>query len=192
MGVYKMNETMDRYYGYRNLLAAEEHISELLMGPESSEEASFLRGTLNEIRYLRDDFVPEEKNKRYHCLVKHLSAAYEAALEVSKATQEELDDIRAKALRSLLYSVLEKCLDRKIIICERCGVKEEDATRGIQDEGAGSASEASDDGLAGGSLQGSSFHRSDVVFGREASDYPGDETLGIERAASDEEDGAPF
>ena len=183
-----MNEDLDRLLAYRNFLAAEDHLDELLGGTVPHEMESYLMGVKNEIEYLRDDVMPKEANKDFHCLVKHVATAYEACREVAKATHYELDINRANATRDLLMSLLEKLWDRKVIKCERC----KDATRGIQDEGAGSASEASDDGLSRGSVQGSSYHRGDVVFGREASDYPGDETIGIERAASYEEDGAPF
>lgn len=183
-----MREDLDRLLAYRNFLAAEDHLDELLGGVVSIKEETMFTGIKNEIEYLRDDVMPKEVNKDFHCLVKHIATAYEACREVAKATHDELDINRAKATRDLLTSLLEQLWGRQITKCERC----KDATRGIQDEGAGSAPETSDDGLTGGSLQGSSFHRSDVVFGREASDYPGDETIGIERAASDEEDGAPF
>lgn len=152
MGVRIMDETMDRYLCYRNLLACEDHILENLMAPESSEEAAYLRGMLNEVRYLRDDIIPKEVNKKYHCIVKHLSLAYEAASEVAKATQDDLDESRAEALRSLLYGALEKCLGRKMIICERCGVKEDNG--GLQKESSGSATSTADDGLTGISIQG--------------------------------------
>lgn len=173
-----MNEDLDRYLCYRNLLACEDHILENLMGPESSEEGKYLRGMLNEIRYLRDDVIPKEANKKYHCIVKHLSLAYEAASEVAKATQEVLDDVRAEALRSLLYSALEKCLGRKIVICERCGVKEDHG--GIQEESTGDSTEAFDDGFTGRGVQGNSTDRIFGISSSEAGDPFGGEADGAE------------
>ena len=185
-----MDETMDRYLAYRNLLACEDHLQELLMGPESSDEGKFLRGTLYEVRYLRDDVIPKEKNKRYHCLVKHLSAAYEAAQEVAKATQEDLDEARAKALRSLLYSVIEKCLDRKVVICERCGAKENDGR--LQTEGSRDSAETIDDGFARDGVQGISVDRITGLPSSEGGSYTGSEAYGAERGIETEETGAPF
>ena len=103
-----MNEDLDRLLAYRNFLAAEDHLDELLYSPASSEEQTFLTGLKNEIEYLRDDVMPKETDKNYHCVVKHLSTAYEACREVAKATHDELDINRANACRGLLNTVLEK------------------------------------------------------------------------------------
>ena len=165
-----MNEDLDRLLAYRNFLAAEDHLDELLYAPGTKEQEVFLTGLKNEIEYLRDDVMPKETDKDFHCIAKHLSLAYEACREVAKATHDELDINRANACRGLLTTVLEKLWGRKVITCERCGKKEEDAIRGIQNEDSGSASEALDDGLTRGSVQGSSFHRGDVVFGSETGD----------------------
>lgn len=120
-----MDETIDRYYAYRNLLAAEEHLLELLMSPESSEAQTYLEGMLNEVRHLRDSILPEEKNKKFHCLVKHLSSAYEASIEVAKVTGTQSDKAIAGDLRTLLYDAIGKVLEKRITLCGRCGVKEE-------------------------------------------------------------------
>lgn len=152
-----MNEDLDRLLAYRNFLAAEDHLDELLYSPASSEEEFFLTGLKNEVEYLRDDVMPKEVNKEFHCVVKHLSLAYEACREVAKATHEELDISRANACRGLLNTVLERLWGRKIIVCERCGVKEEDG--GIQAESAGGSAETIDDGFTGRSLQGDGSDR---------------------------------
>lgn len=176
-----MDETMDRYLCYRNLLALEDHILELLMSPEDSEERELLLGFLNEVRYNRDDVLPDEKNKKYHCVVKHLSTAYEAALEVAKATQEDIDFCRAEVLRSMLYDAISKCLDRKVIVCERCGVKEENGTRGVQTENTRSFIDSAFDGLTRDSVQRVSPDRVHGLYSRETSSSDGDEDSDFKR-----------
>lgn len=121
-----MNEDLDRLLAYRNFLAAEDHLDELLGGASSLEEERFLEGIKNEIEYLRDDVMPKEVNKDFHCVVKHIATAYEACREVAKATHEELDINRARATRDLLITLLEKLWDRKVITCERCKLHGED------------------------------------------------------------------
>lgn len=187
-----MDETIDRYFAYRNLLACEDHLAELLMGPESAEERAMLEGMLNEVRYLRDDIIPDEANKKYHCIVKHLCAAYEAALEVSKATQEDLDALRANALRSLLYQAIEKLIGRKIVLCERCGVKEDHGIRGVQEENPGNLAESFDDGFTGDGVQGVGINRVTSVSSGEADDDSGDEDFRIKSDFEGREGKAPF
>jgi len=115
-----MNEDLDRLLAYRNFLAAEDHLDELLGGLASTEDEAFITGIKNEIEYLRDDVMPKEVNKDFHCVVKHIATAYEACREVAKATHEELDITRAKACRELLVTLLEKLWGREVITCERC------------------------------------------------------------------------
>lgn len=120
-----MNESMDRLLAYRNFLAAEDHLDELLYSPHNQEEQIFLDGVKEEIEQLRSVIMPEEVNKEYHCLVKHVATAYEACREVHKAS-ELVDDLEiAKRTQTLLYELLEHLWGRKIVNCERCGVKEE-------------------------------------------------------------------
>lgn len=185
-----MKEDLDRLLAYRNFLAAEDHLDELLYSPASSEEESFLTGLKNEIEFLRDDVMPKEDNKEFHCIVKHLSVAYEACREVAKATHHELDINRANACRGLLTTVLERLWGRKVVTCERCGVK--DGPRAIQDEDTGDSTEAIIDGLTGGSLQGDGGYRIYGVSGGKTGHASGDKALGIERDFEAEEDGAPF
>lgn len=169
-----MNEDLDRLLAYRNFLAAEDHLDELLYSPATSEEQAFLTGLKNEIEYLRDDVMPKEVNKDFHCVVKHLSTAYEACREVAKATHDELDINRANACRGLLNTVLEKLWGRKITICERC----KDGR--IQEEGAGDSAETFDDRLTGRGVQGNSTDRIFGLSSSEAGDPFGGEADGAE------------
>lgn len=169
-----MNEDLDRLLAYRNFLAAEDHLDELIGGAHTSEEETFLTGVKNEIEYLRDDIMPREVNKDFHCVVKHVATAYEACREVAKATHEELDIARAKAVRSLLITLLEKLWGRKVITCERC----KDGR--LQEEGSGNTAETFDDGFARGSIQGISSDRITSVSSSETGDPFGGEADGIE------------
>lgn len=162
-----MNEDLDRLLAYRSFLAAEDHVSELLYSPESAEQKAYLQGVKNELEYLRDDVMPAEVNKEYHCLVKHLATAYEACREVAKATHDELDEYRAEATQRLLIGLLEKLWGRKIVTCERCGVKEDDESRGIQEEGIGDIAATFNSGLTRDTIQGGSLHREPLILGRE-------------------------
>ena len=170
-----MNEDLDRLLAYRNFLAAEDHLDELLYSPASSEEQTFLTGLKNEIEYLRDDVMPKEVNKDFHCVVKHLSTAYEACREVAKATHDELDINRANACRGLLNTVLEKLWGREITKCERCKLY-----GGIQEESTGDSTEDIDDGLTGRGVQGNSTDRIFGISSSEASDPFGGEVNGTE------------
>lgn len=169
-----MNEDLDRLLAYRNFLAAEDHLDELLYSPSSSEELSFLTGLKNEIEYLRDDIMPKEVDKEFHCVVKHLSVAYEACREVAKVTHDELDINRANACRGLLITVLEKLWGRKVNKCERC------KDGGIQEESTRDTSETFTDGLSGRSIQGISIGGITGLPGSETSDNLGDAADGIE------------
>ena len=181
-----MKEDLDRLLAYRNFLAAEDHLDELLYSPASSEEQSFLTGLKNEIEYLRDDVMPKEVNKDFHCVVKHLSTAYEACREVAKATHDELDINRANACRGLLNTVLEKLWGRKITTCERC----KDGR--IQEESSRDSTEAFADGFAGRGVQGNSIDRVLGVSSSEGSSDAGSEAVGTEPDLTGQEGGAPF
>lgn len=170
-----MKEDLDRLLAYRNFLAAEDHLDELLYSPASSEELTFLTGLKNEIEYLRDDVMPTEVNKDYHCVVKHLSVAYEACREVAKATHDDLDINRANACRGLLNTVLEKLWGREITKCERCKLH-----GGIQEESAGDTAETINDGFTGRGVQGISTDRIVGVSSSETGDPFGSETDGAE------------
>lgn len=147
-----MDESMDRVLAYRNFLAAEDHLDELISKAVSSDERAELLGIKWNIVYLRDDVMPKEIDKRFHCLVKHLATAYEACREVAKVTNSELDVQRAETCQLLLVQALEKLWGRKITTCERCGVKEDNG--GLQEESAGDSTSSVDDGITGVSIQG--------------------------------------
>lgn len=170
-----MNEDLDRLLAYRNFLAAEDHIDELLYSPSSSEEQALLTGLKNEIEYLRDGVMPKETDKNYHCVVKHLSTAYEACREVAKATHNELDINRANACRGLLNAVLEKLWGREITKCERCKFYGR-----IQEKSADDSAETFDDGFTGRGIQGNSTDRIFGISSSEAGYYSGNEANGTE------------
>lgn len=182
-----MKEDLDRLLAYRNFLAAEDHLDELLYSPESSEEQSFLTGIKNEIEFLRDDVMPKEINRDFHCVVKHLSTAYEACREVAKATHEDLDINRANACRGILISVLERLWGRKIITCERCHLH-----GGIQEESSGDTPTAFVDGLTRDSLSADSFSREFGVSSCETGDGIGDEADDFESNFAGREDKESF
>ena len=183
-----MNEDLDRLLAYRNFLAAEDHLDELIGGIHSQEEGNFLMGIKNEIEFLRDDVMPKEVDKDYHCVVKHVATAYEACREVAKATHDELDINRARATRDLLIGLLEKLWGRRIITCERC----KDAARRVQAEGAGDSAETINDGLSGNGVQRVGDDRVVSIFGSEASyDFRG-EADGVESEITGRETDAPF
>lgn len=183
-----MNEDLDRLLAYRNFLAAEDHLDELIGGIHSKEEGSFLMGIKNEIEYLRDDVMPKEVNKDYHCVVKHVATAYEACREVAKATHDELDINRARATRELLIGLLERLWGRRIITCERC----KDAARRVQAESAGDSAETTDDGLTRDGVQRVGDDRIVSVFGSEASYDFRSEADGVESEITGRETDAPF
>lgn len=183
-----MNEDLDRLLAYRNFLAAEDHLDELIGGIHSQEEGNFLMGIKNEIEFLRDDVMPKEVNKDYHCVVKHVATAYEACREVAKATHNELDINRARATRDLLIGLLERLWGRRIITCERC----KDAARRVQAESAGDSTKTTDDGLTRDSIQRVGDDRVISIFGSEAvNDFRG-ETDGTEPEIAGRETEAPF
>lgn len=162
-----ITEGMDRVLAYRNYLAALDHLDELLYSPETKEKEDFLQGIKNEVTYLCDDVMPSEKDKDYHCLVKHLATAYEACREIAKATQSDLDRYRAESTQRLLYQCLEKLWGCKLINCARCG-KKDNESRGIQEESLGSIASTFNSGLTRDTIQGGSLHREPLILGREA------------------------
>ena len=145
---------LDRLLAYRNLLAAEDHCDELYYSPFGIQEALYLDGIKDDLVDLRDRVMPAEAEPRYHCLVKHVATAYEALREVYKATGDEADRNNMNRAQSLLYSLLKKLWGHEVGLCERCKVKEEDGPRELQEEGAGSATSTTDDGVTGNVIQG--------------------------------------
>lgn len=161
-----MNSDMDKWFAYRNLLCAEDHVTENLLRAESSEEKSALEGQLQRVVYLRDAIMPPEADSRYHCIVKHLSIAYEALREAYKGSQDpEEGDILSQAYDTVIWA-LEKLWGRKIITCERCtGGKDE--TGRIQEEGRGDATATTVGGDTTGTIQGDRSYRVPGILGSE-------------------------
>ena len=114
------SETMDRLLVYRNLLCAEDHLDEIRDSAVSSDEVAEIDNIKFATEDLRSDTGFIEANSRYHCLVKHYSAAYEGAREVAKATHSESDREKARLTRSLLLWALEKLIGAKVKNCGRC------------------------------------------------------------------------
>lgn len=112
---------------YKNLLALEDHLREFQ--PENEEEESWRNNTLRGVELLRSDIFSliEEKDKRYHCMAKHASAALIGLEEVSKLyhqrpgwPQSEDFDLYADDMRILQIGILEKLWGHKIENCKRC------------------------------------------------------------------------
>lgn len=116
---------MDRLLAYRNLLCAEDHIDEL----RSSADAETLK-KLDTYKHIiegvRDQVMPPEANADYHCVVKHLSASYEAMREVAKTSGKDEDDANAIIVRDILLEFLELLWGYKPEKCERCKSNEHD------------------------------------------------------------------
>lgn len=67
-------ETMDRLLVYRNLLAAEDHLEEMLGTATTRDELDWMENLLKAIQGFRSAYVQSyEKDERYHCLLKHLA-----------------------------------------------------------------------------------------------------------------------
>lgn len=111
---------MDAVLAYRNLLAAEDHLDELIFRATSSEEKFILRAMLADTVNLRDEIMPAEADSTKHCLVKHYAIAYEAIRERWKdLLTDELYWAKRHAY-DLLVNALEMLWGRSIITCERC------------------------------------------------------------------------
>lgn len=131
-----MNSDMDRLLAYRNYLAAEDHLDELINKAESSDEKIALRILKAEVIICRDRIMPEEKDSRYHCLVKHLATAYEACREVCKAENTADNNAVMSLTYEALIDALQRLWGRDIEICERC--KKDESGR-VQEESSADA-----------------------------------------------------
>lgn len=178
-----MNSDMDKWLAYRNLLCAEDHLSELIARAESPEEKSALEGQLQLVVYLRDAIMPPEADSRYHCYTKHLSIAYEALREAYKgSTSLQEGDILSMAYDAVIWA-LEKLWGRKINTCERCtGGKH--ATGRIQEESGGSTAETAISGDTTGIIQGGSRDRIPSILSGETVVIGGTEMHQAESDAS--------
>ena len=118
---------MDVIFAYKNLLALEDHLREFQ--PENDEEETWRDHMLKSIERMRSSIFTllEEKDKRYHCMAKHASAALMGLEEVSKLyhqqpgwPQSEDFDIYADNMRNIHINILEKLWGHEIENCKRC------------------------------------------------------------------------
>lgn len=135
---------MDRLLIYRNLLAAEDHLDEMRLASTSNEELDWFQFEKQGLENIRDQVMPEEADSRFHCYVKHLSVAYEAAREVAKATHSDSDLELAEMIRYYLRRALEKLWDAEVEVCGRCKGDLDEQSR-VQTEDRGSSSSTIDD-----------------------------------------------
>lgn len=145
---------MDAVMAYRNYLAAEDHLDELIHRATSSEEKRKLEAMLDETIHIRDNIMPKEHDPTRHCIVKHFSAGYEGVRERWKDKRtEELYYLKRQAY-DLLIDALEMVWGRKIITCERCDY-ERTSSRDTGD--------ATSDGITRGTIQAVSADREPSV-----------------------------
>lgn len=132
-----MNSDMDAVMAYRNYLAAEDHLEELIRHASTSEEKAKLEQMEADTIYLRDHVMPPEADSFKHCLVKHYSAAYEGMREKWKANRTEELREQKQIAYDLLIDALEMLWGRKINVCERCthGDERNSASSGTDTEG---------------------------------------------------------
>lgn len=118
---------MDIVLAIKHLLALEDHIREF--EPESEEEETWRTGALRGAELLRSNMFDmfEEKDKRFHCMVKHALGATIAAEEVDKLyaqhpnwPQSEDISVFADQCRIMSTHMLEKLLGHEIENCKRC------------------------------------------------------------------------
>lgn len=114
------NSDTDAVLAYRNFLAAEDHLDELIYHATSREEELRLKQMEHDTIFLRDSIMPPEVDSTKHCLVKHYATAYEAVRERWKALQTEELYWHKRLAYELLTDALEMLWGRKINICERC------------------------------------------------------------------------
>lgn len=159
-----MNSDMDKLLAYRNFLAAEDHLDELINKAENSDEKFKFEMLQVTVEALRSHVMPPEVDPRLHCVVKHLSVAYEACREINKAERTE----QHGNLQSICYEALTDALEllwgRKINVCERCTY----GTGRVQEEDTGSNDVSSDDGVTRDLIQGVGDDREPSIPSSEA------------------------
>lgn len=128
---------MDAVLAYRNYLAAEDHLDELIVRATTSQERIALEAMLDLTIELRDEIMPAEADPTKHCLVKHYAAGYEAVRERWKALRTEELYWAKKHAYDLLIDALEMLWDRTIITCERCNYDKRNSSSDGGDTGAG-------------------------------------------------------
>lgn len=147
---------MDAVMAYQNLLAAENHLDELIFRASDSEERFTLRAMLAETINLRDEIMPAEQDPTKHCLVKHYAAAYEGLRERWKDLRTDEAYLDKQHAYDLLVSSLEMLWGRSIITCERC-----DYERTIRRD----TKSTFDDGEPRGAIQAVSDNREPSIQG---------------------------
>lgn len=118
---------MDIVLAIKHLLALEDHLREF--SPVNEEEESWRINTLRGVEIIRSGLFDmfEEKDKRFHCMSKHILGAVMALDEVDKVYSEDskypqAEDITMYADNARLVSIdiLEHLLGHEIENCKRC------------------------------------------------------------------------
>ena len=118
---------MDIVLAIKHLLALEDHMREFQ--PESDEEEAWRSGALRGVELLRSSMFDmfEEKDKRFHCMAKHIMGASMAIDEVDKLygekkewSQSEDINLFSEEARVVMVDILEKLLGHEIENCKRC------------------------------------------------------------------------
>ena len=118
---------MDIVLAIKHLLAMEDHLHEFM--PEDDDEETWRNNTLRSVERLRSDMFDmfEEKDKRFHCMAKHIIGATIAMEEVSKTYCEDMNWpqsgdmlVISDQTEMLLVDVLSKLLGHEIENRKRC------------------------------------------------------------------------
>lgn len=119
---------MDVVLAVKHLLALEDHLREFM--PEGEEEEKLRTYMLKSAENLRTDVMSlvDEKDKRFHCMAKHIIGATGALEEVSKLYHQENSawpqsedfDFYADECRALQNEILSKLWGHEIENCKRC------------------------------------------------------------------------
>ena len=118
---------MDIVLAIKHLLALEDHMREFQ--PKDDEEETWRSGALRGVELLRSGLFDmfEEKDKRFHCMAKHIMGASMALDEVDKLygerkewPQSEDVNLYADEARIVMIDILERLLGHEIENCKRC------------------------------------------------------------------------
>ena len=117
---------MDIVLAIKHLLALEDHMREFQ--PENDEE-TWRSGAIRGVELLRSGLFDmfDEKDKRFHCMAKHIMGASMAIDEVDKTygerkewPQSEDINLYSEEARIVMVDILEKLLGHEIENCKRC------------------------------------------------------------------------
>lgn len=118
---------MDLVLAYKNLLAAEDHLREIMQGGIQSKDFEFFDDLLKRLEDLRSSIMPQEVDPRFHCITKHLCSASIALDEVAKNYHGKGDSVSeakyalySERGRRLLNDVLGQLWGHDIENCGRC------------------------------------------------------------------------